>query len=60
MPSKLPVPALLSALVDHEEGNVISKAPRNEKPNNTNKAKTTDWLSSWSPGYLMLQTRKLK
>ena len=39
MPRKLPVPALLSAFVDQEEGRVISKAPKNEKPNNTNSAK---------------------
>jgi hypothetical protein len=29
----MPIPALLSALVDHEDGSEMSKAPRKEKPN---------------------------
>ena len=32
MPIKLPVPALLSALFDHELGKPISNAPKNEIP----------------------------
>ena len=39
MPRKLPVPALLSAFVDHDDGKVISKAPKKEIPNTKNKAK---------------------
>jgi hypothetical protein len=31
--------ALLSAFVDHDEGNVISKAPRNEMPKTRKRAK---------------------
>ena len=41
IPAKELTPALLSALLAHEEGSVISKAPRNETPNKTNKAKNT-------------------
>ena len=32
MPPKLPTPALESVLLVHDEGSVISKAPRNEMP----------------------------
>ena len=39
IPKKLPVPALLSALVDQEEGSVISKAPKKEIPNRRKRAK---------------------
>ena len=41
IPRKFPVPALLSAFVDHDDGSVISKAPRNEMPNARNNAKKT-------------------
>ena len=39
MPIKLPEPALLSALLDHELGNPISKAPKKEIPKIKNKRK---------------------
>ena len=41
IPIKLPVPALLSALVDQEAGNAISNAPRKEIPNTKKTAKKT-------------------
>ncbi len=41
IPKKLPVPALLSALLDHEAGNSILKAPKKEIPKTRNKAKNT-------------------
>ena len=41
IPKKFPVPALLSAFVDQEEGSVISNAPKNEMPNRRNNAKNT-------------------
>ena len=39
MPAKLLMPALLSAFVDQEEGNAISKAPKNDIPNSKKIAK---------------------
>ena len=39
MPPKLVNPALESVLLVHEDGNVISNAPRNEIPNITKMAK---------------------
>src|SRR6185312_11868112 len=39
MPPKVPVPALASVLLVHEEGRAISNAPRNEIPNMIKTAK---------------------
>jgi hypothetical protein len=41
IPIKLPVPALLSALLDHELGNSISNAPKKEIPKIKNIRKKT-------------------
>src|SRR5690606_22404467 len=41
IPLKLPRPALESVLLVHEDGRVISKAPRNDKPNTTKMIKNT-------------------
>ena len=39
IPAKLLMPALVSAFVDHEDGNAISKAPKNDIPNSRKIAK---------------------
>src|SRR5690606_6642647 len=41
MPPRLPKPALESVLLIHDEGSVISKAPKKEIPNMANMAKNT-------------------
>ena len=51
IPAKLPMPALLSTLLDQDDGRFISKAPKKEMPNKRKMAKNSklaiQFVANW-------------